>query len=67
MTIGYFGRPGHTGGKTHFVENKNPICNTHLPKESEFQWCITHVNSDTRQLVECEKCNRVQSKRTSQL
>ena len=67
MSIGYFGRPGHNGGKTHFVEEGKPICKTNLPKTSEYQWCISHVNLDTQQLVECEKCNGVLSKRRKQI
>lgn len=63
MTIGYFGKPGFDGGKTHFVENNKPICKTFLPKESEFQWCIPDVKlGGYGYKVECEKCSKIQKK-----
>lgn len=51
--IGWFGVPGRDGEKTHIVLNKKPVCNTRLPKDSEFQWCSSYMNSMD---VECEKC-----------
>jgi hypothetical protein len=62
MTIGYFGRAGFTGGKTHFVEKGKPVCNTYLPKNSEFQWCIPHITFDSNGRVECRKCTEIQNK-----
>lgn len=56
MNIGWYGVPGRTGGKTHFVEKNKPICNTFLPKDSEFQWCITDIGLNTQyHSVECKK------------
>lgn len=62
MTIGYFGRAGFDGGKTHFVEKGKPICKTWLPEKSEFQWCILDVTFESRDRVECEKCAAIQKK-----
>ena len=59
LKVGYYGRPGHTGGVTHFVSDGKPICGTSLPKGSEFQWCEPEA-SLKHSRVECGKCRAIQ-------
>lgn len=59
-SIGWFGMPGRTGGKTHIVNRyTKPLCGHKHHELSQFQWCS---RDHTSYIVECCKCRQKQLK-----
>lgn len=66
ILIGFFGKPGTTGGKIHACREcqelfpkdlrPKPLCGSRLSAKAEFQWCATFP-SGTR-FVECKHCKK---------
>lgn len=57
LQTGYFGVPGHVGGKVHLVTaDKRPVCHIHLHPQAEFQFCAARIVLD---YIECEKCREI--------
>jgi hypothetical protein len=60
METGYYGIPGHDGGRVHLVIDGQPVCGVHIDPRAEFQYCSgggIHLD-----YIDCQRCYPIAKK-----